>query len=128
MKWAWRAYWGSVGLLLFGIRLYFNHRQYPAKSRAWKGFKAAVDSSLTCLMAAFCPALLIGYCGLWIARQFKGDGLSKTIVVTTASVVLGLVGGWFLEVLLIIGVFGSDLVTGKLLFDSPWKKHFRAAV
>ena len=72
-----------------------------------------MDAALVSLLAAFCPSLLIAYCVLWATQFIPGDSVIKTTCSIVAGLSFTLIGGFFLEVLLVLGVFAIDLVTGK---------------
>jgi hypothetical protein len=81
--------------------------------------KAFMDAALVSLLATFCPPLLIAYCVFWATQFIPGDSVIKTTCSIIAGLSFTLIGGFFLEVLLVLGVFAIDLVTGKFLHH--WK-------
>jgi hypothetical protein len=77
--------------------------------------KAFMDAALVSLLATFCPPLLIAYCVLWTMQFIPGDNVIKTTCSVVAGLSFTLIGGFFLEAILFVGVFAVDLVTGKFI-------------
>ena len=74
-----------------------------------------------CLLAIFCPPLLIAYSVLWLAQFVSDEPIWRTTFSVLAGIALAAVGGWFLEAVIVIGLFAVDLVTGRFL------NHWRAS-
>jgi hypothetical protein len=109
----WKVYWGALFASLFAVSLWRNNRKYRERSRWFRLGKAFMDAALVSLLATFCPPLLIAYCVLWATQFIPGDHVIKTTCSVVAGLSFTLIGGFFLEVLLVLGVFAIDLVTGK---------------
>src|ERR1035441_299033 len=109
----WKVYWGALFASHFAVSLWRNNRKYKERSRWFRLGKAFLDAALVALLAAFCPSLLIAYCVLWATQFIPGDNVIKTTCSVVAGLSFTLIGGFFLEVLLVLGVFAIDLVTGK---------------
>ena len=115
----WKVYWGSLFAALFAVSLWRNNRKYKERSRWFRFGKAFMDAAFVSVLAAFCPPLLIAYCVLWATRRIPGDNVVKTTCSVLAGLSFTLIGGFFLEAILVLGVFAIDLVTGK--FFHHWK-------
>ena len=74
-----------------------------------------MDAALVSLLATFCPPLLIAYCVLWATQFIPGDHVIKTTSSVVAGLSFTLIGGFFLEGILFVGVVAADLVTGKFI-------------
>src|SRR5450759_2770171 len=101
----WKVYWGALLASLFAVSLWRNHRKYQERSRWFRLGKAFMDAALVSLLATFCPPLLIAYCVLWATQFIPGDNVIKTTCSVVAGLSFTLIGGFFLEVLLVLGVF-----------------------
>ena|SRR5664280_977201 len=115
MSHKWYAYWAALATAMFGVSLWRNWRKYKGRSKKFIFVKAAVDALFVGALAAFCPPLLIAYCVLQLAKYVKGDAIWKTTFSVVAGMTLSAVGGWFVELVLVVGLFAADLVTGRFL-------------
>lgn len=111
----WKLYWAALFGSLFAVCLWRNNRLYRDKSGMWKAGKAFLDAAIVALLAAFCPPLLIAYCVLWVTRRIPGSAIVKTTISVLAGLTFTLIGGFFLEVLVLIGTFAIDILTGEAL-------------
>ena len=84
----WQAYWIGLVAALLAVNFWRNRRKYRVESRLWCTGKSLADTSLVCLLAVFCPPLLIAYSVLWLA-QFVSD---EPIWKTTFSILAGVLG------------------------------------
>ena len=121
----WKVYWGALFASLFTVSLWHNNRKYKERSRWFRLGKAFMDAALVSLLATFCPPLLIAYCVLWATQFIPGDSVIKTTCSVVAGLSFTLIGGFFLEVLLVLGVFAIDLVTGKFFHHWTTAKQQR---
>ena len=110
-----RLYWAALFSSLFAVCLWRNHRLYRQKNWFWKTGKAILDAAIVGLLAAFCPPLLIAYCVLWLTRWIPGNAVVKTTISVLAGLIFTLIGGFFLEALVLIGTFAIDILTGDVL-------------
>ena len=111
----WKVYWGALLASLFTVSLWRNNRKYQERSRWFRLGKAFMDAALVSLLATFCPPLLIAYCVLWATQFIPGDNVIKTTCSVIAGLSFTLIGGFFLEGILFVGVVAVDLVTGKFI-------------
>ena len=109
----WKVYWGALLASLFAVSLWRNNRKYQERSRWFRLGKAFMDAALVSLLATFCPPLLIAYCVLWTMQFIPGDNVIKATCSVVAGLSFTLIGGFFLEAILFVGVFAVDLLTGK---------------
>jgi len=117
----WHAYWAVLAAAMLAVNFWRNRRKYRGESRLWVAGKSFADTSLVCLLAVFCPPLLIAYSVLWLVQFVSEDPLWKTTFSVVAGISLAAIGGWFLEAVLIVGLFSIDIVTGRFL------RHWRRA-
>jgi hypothetical protein len=110
-----KLYWTALFSSLFAACLWRNHRLYRQRSWFWKTGKAIFDAAIIGLLAAFCPPLLIAYCVLWITRWIPGNAVVKTTISVLAGLTFTLIGGFFLEALVLIGTFAIDILTGDVV-------------
>ena len=116
----WHAYWaGLVGAML-AVNIWRNRRKYYGESRLWVAGKSVADTSLVCLLAIFCPPLLIAYSVLWLVQFVSDDPIWETTFSVIAGISLAAIGGWLLEAVLIVGLFSIDIVTGRFLHH--WRR------
>jgi len=115
----WHAYWIGLAAALLAVNFWRNRRKYRVESRLWCTGKSLADTSLVCLLAVFCPPLLIAYSVLWLAQFVSDEPIWKTTFSILAGISLAAVGGWFLEIVIVIGLFAVDLVTSRFLHH--WK-------
>ena len=115
----WHAYWAALAVAMLAVNLWRNRRKYHAESWLWCTGKSLADTTLVCLLAIFCPPLLIAYSVLWLAQFVSDEPIWRTTFSVLAGITLAAVGGWFLEAVIVIGLFAIDLVTGRFL--NHWK-------
>ena len=129
----WKLYWGGVAAALLCVCFWRNWRKYrhgytiPAFRKSWVfvTFKSVADASLVGLLAWLCPPLLIAYCVFHLVRYVSDNPIWKMTFSVLAGLSLAAIGGWFLELLLFIGVFAIDPVsmairTAVSKFGSHW--------
>jgi hypothetical protein len=125
----WRAYWVALVAALLGVSLWTNWRTYRGKeSKPWIGVKSLVDAGLVGLFAWLCPPLLIGFIVAKILDLFPAvrENRAWSILLSIVSgAVLGAVAGWFLEFIVIAGVWAIDLFSGSTI--RAYRKHRAAA-
>jgi hypothetical protein len=100
---------------LLGLCCWRNRRKYKDRTGWFCIGKGLLDAMLLSLLAWLCPPLLIAYCVLWLTQFVPGDNVVKTTCSIVAGLLFTVIGGFFLEVVLVLGVFAMDLVTGKFL-------------
>lgn len=61
---------------------------------------------------------------LWLTQRLSHDPVWKTTTSVIAGISLAAIGGWFLEVLLIVGVFAVDLISGKFIHHWPPRVNY----
>jgi hypothetical protein len=116
----WHAYWAGLAGAMLAVNFWRNRRKYCGESKLWVAGKSFADTSLVCLLAVFCPPLLIAYSVLWLVQFVSDDPLWKTTFSVIAGVSLAAIGGWLLEAVLIVGLFSIDVVTGR--FMHHWRR------
>ena len=116
----WHAYWAGLAGAMLAVNICRNRRKYRGESRLWVAGKSLADTSLVCLLAIFCPPLLIAYSVLWLVQFVSDDPLWKTSFSVIAGISLAAIGGWLLEAVLIVGLFSIDVVTGR--FMHHWRR------
>jgi hypothetical protein len=94
--------------------------KYRGESKLWVAGKSVVDTSLVCLLAIFCPPLLIAYSVLWLVQLVSDDPIWKTTFSVIAGISLAAIGGRLLEAVLVVGLFSIDIVTGRFLHH--WRR------
>lgn len=113
-----------AGLALLGGLLFWKNTQsYRRKSVWWRAGKSAIDMGLIVVMAARLPALLVGWCVLWITRPIQNSALKTTLAII-AGIAFGLMGAYYMEALIFFSVFAIDLVTGANCF-LKYKEKYR---
>lgn len=116
----WKLYWGALVASLLSVALWRTKTQYKTRSNWFVTGKAAIDTTLVVLLAAFCPPLLIAYCTLWLSQFVSASAWLKTTVSIGAGLILTVAGGLYLEIVAILGLFAIDVVTGD--FVKRWQK------
>ena len=116
----WHAYWAGLAGAMLAVNFWRNRRKYRGESELWVAGKSVVDTSLVCLLAIFCPPLLIAYSVLWLVQFVSDNPLWKTTFSVIAGISLAAIGGWLLEAVLIVGLFSIDVVTGRFLHH--WRR------
>lgn len=116
----WHAYWAALTAAMLAVNLWRNRRKYRAESWLWCMGKSLSDTSLVCLLAIFCPPLLIAYSVLWLAQFVSDEPIWRTTFSVLAGITLAAVGGWFLEAVIVIGLFAIDIVTDRFLHH--WRR------
>jgi len=112
MKWS--LYWTALISLLFGAlytKNYFNHKD---KTIQWNLGKSIIECVLLVLAVAFMPAVIAIYGSMWITKGIKRPGF-KILVGFSVGTALMLIMGWALEILVLIGVFGIDILSDDFL-------------
>jgi hypothetical protein len=115
----WKAYWAAAGTALCVLAAVRNWKKYRGRSWWFIGGKAALDSGLVVVLAVFCPPLLVSLSVLWLLQFVKKDPVWQTVVAVFAGMGLMTLGGWALEILILIGTFSMDLLSSRIL------KHWR---
>lgn len=110
----WKMYWIALISALFGVVLWKNYRLYNEKTRRFKLTKTLIEVPALILSAAYLPALLVVYGSMWVANKFKRPAI-KTLIGFAVGTVLMIMGGYFLEGLVIVGVIGIELLSHDVL-------------
>src|ERR1019366_4845714 len=116
----WHVYWLSLAATLLAVNVCINRRRYRGESKTWCFGKSLVDTTLVCFLAAFCPPLLCAYVVLWSVQYVSAEPVWKTTFSIVAGIGLAAIGGWFLEGVILLGLFAIDLVTGR--FVHHWRR------
>ena len=111
----WHAYWIGLAGAMLAVNFWRNRRKYRGESGWWCFGKSLADTTLVGLLAVFCAPLLIAYSVMWLVQFVSDEPIWKTTFSVIAGVSLAAVGGWFMEAVVIIGLFAIDLVTGRFL-------------
>ena len=108
----WKLYWATLVAILLGVLWFKNRHYYPTQSKKWNASKSLIECGLLVLAAAFLPAILTVYGGMWITKHIQRPGLRVGIGFIT-SIVMMLMLTNFLEFVVLIGVFAVELITGE---------------
>jgi hypothetical protein len=120
MRTRFAAYWAALSVVLVSVSLVRNWLLHPGESRWFVAGKAAVEAALVAVLAAFCPPLLIAFCTLWLCSFVWDHAALKTAASVAIGIVLSLLAGLYLEILLLVGVFSMNNITGE--FVQNWRK------
>lgn len=96
---------------VLGLLFWRNSSRYPTKSILWRAGKTVIELSLVLLTALRLPVMLVSWSCLWITRPIQTPWIKVTVGVAIGTI-LGFLSMYALELLIIIGVFGIDDITG----------------
>jgi len=108
-----RIFWASAIAVLAGFSFWKNTKSYGHKPWTWRLSKSLIDTALVVAMAVWVPALMVIYIVKWLTSPFK-----NRILQATASFAAVLVTGYLAltaEILVLMGIFAVDLVTGQIV-------------
>ena len=108
--------------LLLSLAYWKNSFSYKSKPRNWRIGKSIIDCVLVVLSALYLPALLVGWCVMWLTRPIRRRGIQITLAVIV-GIALASIGGVALEILCILGIFAVDLLTGKQGLHGWYHQH-----
>jgi hypothetical protein len=117
----WVAFWVTVTAILGLLLFWKNTKTYAEESVLWRIGKSLIDMGLILLCAIRLPALLIGWCVLWLTKPIEHPALRTTMAILT-GMLLAVAGQTAIEILVLLSIFAVDLVTGKQGFLLNWKK------
>lgn len=110
----------GVGALL-ALAYWKNTFSYSYKPIKWRIGKSVIDCTLVVLSALYLPALLVGWCVMWLTRPLNRRGVQVTLAVIL-GIMFSAMGGIVLEVLCVLGIFAVDLVTGQQGLYGWWQQ------
>jgi hypothetical protein len=116
-------FWIVLGSLISGLLFWRNAKIYPFKPVAWQIVKSACEITVLLASALWLPVVLISWCSIWLTGPIKATW-AKATVGAIAGVILGAFALYSLELLLLIGVFSIDEITGE---RDGFLKNFRQA-
>ncbi len=126
MKWS--VYWTALVGALFGALYLKNNHNHKDKTVQWNLGKSIIECVLLVLAVAFMPAVIAIYGSMWITKGIKRPGF-KILVGFSVGTALMIIMGWALEVLVLIGVFGIDILSDDFLgFMAERKQQKRGVV
>ena len=120
-----RIFWASAIAALAGFSFWKNTKSYGHKPCTWRLSKSLIDTALVVAMAVWVPALMVIYIVKWLTSPFK-----NRILQATASFAAVLVTGYLAltaEILVLMGIFAVDLVTGQVVARYDRHKQIREA-
>jgi hypothetical protein len=101
----------SMCTVVSGLLFWRNSARYPTKSVIWRAIKSIIELGLILLTAIRLPVMLVSWTCLWLTRPVDQPWLKITLGVIF-GVTLGFVSAYFLELLIILGIFSVDEITG----------------
>jgi len=112
-----RAYFVSLAFVLGTISFIVNRRRYPEMSLGHVLLKATADLGIVGILGLVpvLTPLLVVWSVSWILGMLKGDGPVKSTIGFFLGLILGAVSSYVLEVVLVLGIVSSDLLTGRFL-------------
>jgi len=115
-------FWLTLGAVVSSLLFWQNSKIYRRRSIIWRAGKSAIEVVIILLSAIKLPIVLVSWCTLWITRPIETIWI-KVTVVTIAGLILGLLGLYALEVLILVAVFSIDEITGEREgFLNNWNK------
>lgn len=103
----------SIGtLVLFVASLVRNYKLYPNRSKIWLTTKSSLDIILILLTALKLPRLLVAWIAYWLTKPVKNN-IARISIGVGVGLFLDYLSGGFLEMLILLGAFAIDLVTGR---------------
>lgn len=109
-------------VILYSLCVWKNTISYGFKTIQWRLVKSAIDCGIIVLAALYLPALLIGWCTMWLTRPITKRGVQITLAILL-GVAFGTIGGVALEALCLLSVFAVDLLTGQQGIYGWWKAN-----
>ena len=105
-------FWAVLLSAVSGLLVWRNTRRYPTKSVIWRIVKSVSEIVLLLLSALRLPIVLISWCSVWITRPIKTPWIRATIG-ALAGMILGFLALYAMELLILVGVFSIDDITGE---------------
>lgn len=112
---------GLAVAALLGLVFWKNTYSYSFKTIKWRLAKSLADTTLIVLAAIYTPAMLVVWNVMWLTRFISRRGIQVTLSVIL-GIILGSVGGIFLELLAVLAVFSVDLLTGSQGIYGWWRQ------
>lgn len=106
------AFWGVLLTLVSTLLFWRNTRRYPARSVIWRIVKSASEIVLLLLSALRLPVVLISWCSVWLSKPIETPWIRATFG-AIAGIILGFLALYAMELLILIGVFSIDDITGE---------------
>jgi hypothetical protein len=104
-------FWSILTSTIFGLLFWRNNRKYKSETISWKLIKCFSEIVLLLLVALRLPFVLVAWCCVWITKPIQTTWVKATVG-AISGMLLGLAALYMLEVLLILGVFSIDEITG----------------
>lgn len=121
-------FWLILGFIISSLLFWQNSKIYRGRSILWRVGKSIIEIGIILLSALRLPVILISWCTLWITRPIKTIWI-KVTVATIAGLILGLLGMYALEALIIIAIFSIDDITGEREgFLNNWNKAVKSGL
>lgn len=116
----WRVYWASMLTGLCIVLLIKNWYMYTNKNWRFKIGKSIIEGVLLVAFAVWIPAFLVVYSSMWLTQRIDRPAI-RTAASILAGIGLTVLGGRFLEALVIMGCFGIELLSRDFL--SYYREH-----
>ncbi|MGC1580447.1 MAG: hypothetical protein WA766_03135 [Candidatus Acidiferrales bacterium] len=110
----WKLYWAALVAALLGVCYFKNTRNYRNKTTTWKAGKSLIECGLLVLAAAFAPILLAIYGSMLITQKIQRPAIRVGVGFLT-GIGLTLLLSSFLELVVLLGVFSIELLSGDFL-------------
>lgn len=114
MRIKWYAYWAVLVSGLLGLLYWKNSSNHKNKTWKWNAGKSVIEGIMLVLSAAFMPAFLVIYGGMWCTRRIEKPAI-RAGVGFAVSIGLMLMLANFLEFVVVLGVFAIDLIATDFL-------------
>ncbi len=105
-------FWIVISTCISGLLLWRNTKIYPLRSVAWRAAKSACEIAILLLSALFLPVVLITWCCIWLTRPIRTPWIKATVG-AVVGVILSAAALYSMELLLILGAFSIDDITGE---------------
>jgi hypothetical protein len=105
-------FWAALGGIISGLLFWRNTRRYPARSVTWRITKSASEIVILLVSALRLPVVLISWCGIWLSRPIETPWIRVTVG-AVAVIILSFFALYAMELLILIGVFSIDDITGE---------------
>jgi len=114
MKLKWYIYWTILVSVLLGTLYTKNHLNHKNRTWHWNAGKSLIECGLLVLAAAFAPILLAIYGSMLITQKIQRPAIRVGIGFLT-GIGLTLLLSSFLELVVLLGVFSIELLSGDFL-------------
>lgn len=108
----WYLYWATLITALLGVLWYKNRHFYPKQTKKWNAGKSLIECGLLVLAAAFMPLILTAYGGYWVTKRIARPGYRIAVGFCTGILMMLMITN-FLELVVLIGVFAIEILTGE---------------